>query len=29
METMIQLFGPYCCNEFSEFAITILRSGLF
>jgi len=29
METMIQLFGPYCCDESSEFSISLLRSGLF
>jgi hypothetical protein len=29
LETLIRLFGPRCWDEFSEFAITILRSGLF
>ena len=27
--TMIRLYGPYCYDEFSEFAISILRTGLF
>jgi hypothetical protein len=29
LETLIRLFGPCCCDDFSEFAITIHRSGLF
>jgi hypothetical protein len=29
LEILIRHFGPFCCDEFSEFAITILRSGLF
>jgi hypothetical protein len=29
LETLIQHFGPFCCDEFAEFAIHILRSGLF
>jgi hypothetical protein len=28
-ETLIRLIGPRCCDEFSEFAITILKLGLF
>jgi len=29
LQTLIRLFGPYCCDDLSEFAIAILRSGLF
>jgi hypothetical protein len=29
LETLIRLFGPCCCDDFSDFAITILRLGLF
>jgi hypothetical protein len=29
LKNLIGLFGPCCCDDFSEFAITILRSGLF
>jgi len=29
LETMLRLFGPCCCDEFSEFTITILKSVLF
>jgi hypothetical protein len=29
LETLLRLFDPCCCDEFSEFAITILRSALF
>ena len=29
LETLIRLFGPCCCDEFSEFTITILKSVLF
>jgi hypothetical protein len=29
LETLIRLSGPFCSDEFSEFAISILRSGLF
>jgi len=29
LETLIRLFSPICCDEFSEFAITILKSGVF
>jgi hypothetical protein len=29
LETLIRLFDLCCCDEFSEFAISIIRSELF